>query len=172
MSGQITTTDETTLCQGVIEAEHYLIHHGRMWASGWTSQNIAAAGTSYFLMRTGDHEVHAAWQVEADKEVLVDLFENPTITVDGAAQAVLNVDRDSAAVTGVTCFALATVGALGTWLPDPHIIGDAASGGKVGGRARSATEWVFLEDEEYILRVVTLAVNTRVNMVWRFYEEL
>ena len=171
MGGQTTKTDRYTDSQWSIAVEHGLIHDDRMWSSVFPTTNIAAAGVTNFILICHDYDVHFTYRVETDKASLVDVYEDPTVTVNGAAMAVLNVKRDSAAATGVLCYSGSTVTVNGTLL-DPHILGDAVGGGKSGEEQRSHTEWVAEAGHTYLSQVTTLGVNTRINMAWRFYEEL
>jgi hypothetical protein len=164
-------SDEVSSALASIRLEHLWIHNERMWSSSYPTTNIAGAGITNFIIRCDANVVHFKWRVEVDKAALVDLYEDPTVTVAGVAMAVLNISRGSAAATAVTCFSGSTIGVNGTFL-EPHILGDAAAGGKTGDLHRSASEWEGLANEDYLLVVTTLGANTRINVNWRFYEEL
>jgi hypothetical protein len=142
-----------------------------MWLSSTPVLAIAAAGVTNFLLLNSTNECHFVWAVEADKRTTVTLYENPTITVNGAARVPVNTHRDSAAATAVTCFSGSTVTANGTFL-EAGLLGDAAGGGASGGETRALGEWIGTASEDYLLVVTTTAVNTNLVVKWRFYEEL
>ena len=162
-------TDPDTGAEWDISVEHGMIHAGRMFSSCFITTNIAVAGVTNFLLRNGAQEVHFVYRVESDKQAIVNLYENPTVTVAGAGMAELNVNRNSANTTLVTCFSGSTIAANGTPL-ESHILGTAAAGGSFGGEGRAAEEWEGLVSEDYLVAVQTLGVNTRINLCWRWYE--
>ncbi len=154
-----------------IEAEHGLIHAGRMFSASFPTTNIAGAGVTNFLLRPDASETHFRWRVESDKLAFVDVYEDPTVTLDGAPVEVLNVNRDSLLATGVLCFSGATIAVDGTLL-DPHILGDAGGGGGMGDTHKGVVEWAGNAALDYLWVVTTLGVNTRINWNVRFYEVL
>lgn len=150
-----------------------LVHDGRVFTSGSTVIMVAAAGITNFLLRipaavAGGVPTHFWYRIKTSGETHVDLYEDPTVTVDGNARPPINVNRNSAAVTAVTCFSESTIGVDGTYL-DSHVVGSA--GGKMGGSATARVSWHGLVGEEYLLVVETLAANLEISVTWRFFEE-
>jgi hypothetical protein len=130
---------------------------------------VAAAGTTNFILVNGANELHFQYEFEADKRCDLVLYENPTITVNGTAMAPVNTNRNSAATTAVTAFYGSTIAVNGDQR-ETHIVGDAAGGGSVGGQVRAFGEWEGAPSVDWLIAVVSAAVNTDMALKWRFYE--
>lgn len=166
---QTAETDFVTECQGAIDEEHLLLHKERIWVSGSTVIGVAAAGITNFLLRVpAVIHAHFTYRVESNMEVAINLYEGPTITNVTDARPPLNAHRGSLEVTAVLCYSESVIGVDGTYM-DSRMIG--AAGRSTGGASRSINEWVGEPSEDYLLTVETFAVNGRICVTWRFYEE-
>ena len=170
---QTLRTDPRSGAAVTLDWHEELVHHERMWHSSSTRIVVAIAGVTNFLLMVpavvgGGAATHFWYRVESTGQVSADLYENPTITVNGNARPPVNVDRESAAATTVTCFSESTIGANGTYLTS-RVSG--AAKGKVGGVAESASAWHGSVNEDYLLVVTTYANDIEIVVTWRFHEE-
>ena len=163
--------DPVTGSQFSVDVWHALIHAERLWHSPSGLVNVAASGDYYFLLRNSTNVSHARYTVDVNKECIVYLYENPTVTDAGTGVGEVNRDRESTATTGVTCFIGSTIAADGTLL-DNHILGSAAGGGAYGDNLNTELEWNFKASEDYIVKVTVLNNDTDITFSWTWYEEL
>lgn len=151
-----------------------LVHNERMWHSASTRIVVAIAGTTNFLLRipaavADGYATHFWYRIESTGQISADLYENPTITLVGNARPPVNVNRESAETTAVTCFSESTIGVNGTYLTS-RVFG--AAKGKAGGVAESGSAWHGSVDEDYLLVVTTHANDIEICVTWRFHEEI
>ena len=146
------------------------IGEGRMFSVASPIITVAGAGETDFICRVpADVHIHFSVEVAATKLSHFELYEGPTITVEGAAMAPLNTNRRLAALASVcTTFYGSIITVDGLYL-EGFIVGDSVGGGKGGGAERSK-KWVSAEDEDYLLRITTTAAATDIVLRARFWE--
>ena len=167
-------TSPFTDAQWVVSQCGALAQEGRKWNSPFIVTNIAGAGDTDFLLLNDVNVASFSYNVESDKEALVYVYENPTITANGAALPIILLNRNnpSGLTTDVETYSGATIAAVGDFR-DSHILGDAAGGGKTGGDESSGTcAWVVEPGSNWLLRVTTVGANTRIDLNFRWCENI
>lgn len=146
-----------------------LVHLGEMFSTCSGIRTIAAAGTTdHLLIVPAAYDAcHLWYRVESNAEFWTTLYENPTITNNGVAMNVYNVNRTSANTTLVTAFRASVIAAPGVALECQ--IGGA--GNKIGGTTESGMAWHGDGNQDYLIRVTTTAVNQEIVVAWRFHTE-
>lgn len=109
-------------------------------------------------------------EVAADNEILVELYENPTINSNGVVLIAYNADRNSTNSSTVNFY------------KDPdwdYNTGTRLSVGKTGasggplktGGTIAGFEWILKQNEDYIIKVTPSNNNTEVTMLIEYDEE-
>ena len=171
---QILRTSQFTGSVWTVDCGTGLVHEGRKWHSPYIITNIAAAGNTDFLLLNGVNVCLFSYEVESDKQALVYLYEAPTITANGAALPIINLNRNDPVGVAATVetYSGATIAAPGTFR-DSHILGTSLNGGRVGGDEGSGQcAWVIAPSSNWLLRVTTVGVNTRIVLHWRWCEDI
>lgn len=151
-----------------IDLEHARIHEGRGFAVSLTASVANAANFDLLLKNPAASHPHLRlYKITAqDAPGTVRLYENPTTTLDGAAEPALNLNRNSANVADLAVFSSPTVSAAGTQLEADFIAGEKKTGGSM---VDVTQEWILKPSEDYLLRYtnnsgVTTAIS--VNLFW------
>ena len=154
--------------------EHYLVHEGKMFTTGYSaSVNNSANMDIRIAPGAASAELHCAISVVAGGQVTVYLYEAPTISV-GTALTLVNLNRVSSRTMSWLFYHTPTVGAVGSNI---LINGRILPGGvtpqtRIGGGIRPGTEWEFDPTKEYLLRITnTSGATTVINPTFEFYEE-
>jgi len=99
----------------------------------------------------------------------VELYENPTLGAAGTARTPFNFNRNSSTVAQVTIDEGQTISAVGTLLTRSSI-GQAGSGNTTVGGAAGGGGMVLKLDEDYLLRITSLAASNVVSYSFLWSE--
>jgi hypothetical protein len=161
-----------TRTQTVIDYPHYELHAGKFYYVASISPELDTA-SYYWKITTPNSAVRAHFTLALSCNVLTNgyLYENPTVNVAGAAQASFNGNRNSANVATVTWTKGDTSTADGTLLWAATFGGSGGGGAKTGGDAGTRQEIILKANEEYFIKVTTLANDGIVNLSAGWYED-
>lgn len=142
-----------------IDTIHARVHAGQMFQADYMATGVANSGTIEMLVKCPvGSVVHMAFEVGAGGDAKLELFENPTVTVDGTSIAATNRNRRSSLVANATVFHTPTTTADGTALIPHGILVPGGSGGNsAGGQNEGFAEWVLKADEDYLIRLTNVS---------------
>lgn len=151
---------------------HEKIHQGNFF-SGWAVDTaVAALGFFDVLVEVGTSAAHMLFSVTASQLLSVELYEGPTIDVEGLSMPIDARNRDdirTPTTVAQTNPSLLTLGGLiDTW----HIPG-GSGGNAPGGMVNSFNEWLLAPDTNYLLSVANnlTAGAAVVRVGLEFYED-
>ena len=145
--------DELTPSVTMIDVPHNRTHVGDMYSVSHLFTSVAVAASVDILIKVGSNkDLHFIFSVGAGAEAYVYFYENPTITDNGTAIPIYNMNRDSSNTSDATAYYTPTVGAVGTQLCVDLIPG-ATKQKDAGGNIRHDTEWILDENKNYMIRV-------------------
>ena len=158
-----------------ILAAHQQIHNGKGFTHNDRHLNLANAGVSDHLIKVGDNALHVTYfgVVATGSPVVVEYYENTTVSADGTPMALGNNNRTSEKVTTATMFEGPTITGVGdrlggTEIPDITVGAGQSSGGQaiLGGG-----EWILKPNTNYLYRITNnsgSAINYNITL---FYYE-
>ena len=147
------------------EVEHQEVHEGEMFSFTEDLVSLGTGGAIYKIV-PASKQVHIIMRLVSAGKCRIHLHENPTTSANGTAQALVNRNRDSANVTGISVFKGPTVSANGTLLMTDLV----GSSGTAGGGSRGAVEWILKPGDTYLLRVVPAQGTTDTLIDLNWYE--
>ena len=132
------------------DIRHRLAMDGNLFMVGRRSVGQPAGSENDFLIKTGAKALLLSLEVapEPGANFLVEFYEAPTITADGAATALCNMNRVSDRTLLTTCFSAPTVTAPGNLLFNCVGTVDLGSGG-----THHNGLWVLAPNTKYLLRM-------------------
>jgi hypothetical protein len=164
LSGEDQDTD--SLC--VIDYIHREIHEGEHFFVALISTELDTT-SYYWKITTPDSDTHIHFTLELSCNVACNgfLYENPTVNVAGTAATEFNSDRNSAAVATAAVTYGDTSTADGTLLWS-NTFGGSGGPAKTSGNVGTREEIILKRNEEYFVKVTTLANDGFVNcrMIW------
>lgn len=155
-----------------IEEEHHMVHKEVAYVAGSVSDVLGLGGVQNWMLRTPalPVELHAKFSINSDNVGDFQLFENATVSADGAAVTIFNLSRSSSNTTDAQLFKGPTITDDGTELP-PVRIGVNAPPIRAGATARTGFEWILKPDTIYLFRFTADNANTKATIGVEFYEE-
>lgn len=162
----------------VIQSDHNYIHAGKAYNMPLFIDDLASAGVSYIRLTTPDnltsytHFRPIGFSTVASG-VLLEFFEEPTLTTQGTTKTPVNRNRNSSKSANTTIGTGATVSADGT-LVLSATVGSGGNQAKTGGgSADGSTEEIVLKPStDYVIKVTNIgAVTTDIYISVFWYEE-
>lgn len=158
--------DEYGYAVATIPWEHRLIHEG--WMHRYPAKiTIATSGTFYnfLIVCPAGGEIHWSWTFSADEKARLHVFENPTVTANGAddTAAVYNVKRSSALTLDTTIYSGATVSANGDLRECRYI--DKEAGGH-----RAENEIEMAENTTILFQIEALKNDSIAHIQFDMYD--
>jgi len=145
--------DEITPSLTSIDVPHNRVHVGDMYSVCHLFTSVGAAASVDLLIRVGaNKDLHFLFSVSAGAEAYVRFYEEPTITTNGTAITIFNMNRCSSNTSDATAYHTPTLGAVGNQICVDLIPG-AIKNKDVGGTIRHDTEWILDENKDYVIRV-------------------
>ena len=167
-SGNVYEDAIPSKCMPTIEIDHYFTHAGATFSC--TDEATAPAlDVVYYLIRTNGFPVHLIHYnfVSTQANALIELFETPTTTDDGAEMTVNNKNRTSSNTSTTQVFLNPTVSPGGDGYELEH---DMITGGKHTGGAsfdEGGYEWVLAPNTDHLLKYTNRA-NQNDNFTHKF----
>ncbi len=156
-----------------VEQAHTKIHEGWHFTINdvTTGVNIAAPKRYHLLAPSilSEAQVHFIFMVQADKGILVQLFESPTVTVNGTAMTPINNDRNSPNTSVLDLYEDPIVTVDGTLIYE-KISGTTTIGGEVGSESDHSREFLLKSNTRYQLKITVLADTTALSTHFNWYE--
>jgi len=151
---QILLVDPDTSSLVMMEWEHHQVHEGQMFHAEHSFGTVANNNNADMRLLTGAKEAHVVFFIGHGGQCLFYLYETPNQS-GGTAVPVVNMNRNSAHVAGVTVFhGPAVVGVGSTPLVNGRLLsGGTSPNSRVGGGIRTGTEYEFKPATEYLMRV-------------------
>lgn len=151
--------DESSGGRITIETEHAKIHAGLTFDFTVINATLAAAGSHYILIKPNGAGVHVRrLGIHGDNTpVLVELFESPAGTADGAEQsAPVNRNRYSSIPSPLRFYLNPTVTNTGTLLRTEPVYSGKKESGESNGLG---LEWILKGDLVYLLKITNNAAQ-------------
>ncbi len=161
--------DELTKSLVMIPVSQCQLHLGQVFTTDKLAVGVTAAAATDMLIRVGAVDAYLDCFVSAGVDVLVEIFEGPTTTADGAALPTFNRKRSSPKVATALFFDLPTVTVDGTRITRLLIPGGGP--GNSAGLAISIPVSMILTTGDYILRVTNRDAGLAdIGVITSFYE--
>lgn len=154
-----------------MDAVHHMIHEGLMYTSVYLSLSITDDSSIVVLVRTGaTQSAHARITAGSGGDATLEVFENPTITLDGSAVDVWNRNRYSSNTAATEVYSGPTVSDFGTSIYYGLMVG--GTGGQAAGSTGSGfDEWILKANEEYVFRLTNKSGQAHSGFIeLNFYE--
>lgn len=162
--------DTTTNALKVINYSHVELHSGDHYIHR-KHHSIAKAGVLDHLIITPNTTrwAHFTIGIEAvDSSVIAELYEDTTVSANGAVQTVRNRNRNFPDNNTTLIYAGPTVTTVGTFLSDAFLGAGKFSG---GGAARDAEEILLKQNAIYLFRITEQNIlATEINIIFDWYE--
>lgn len=158
----------------VMDVVHHEVHEGEMRHGGYTVTSLGNGANLELLLDVGAVDAHSTWEVFAGGQVVVSLWESPTVGSLGTALPVWNMNRTVTTTAASALYHTPSVTATGTiTLVNARILpGGTSPTTRVGGGIRSGAEWILAPETAYLMRVTnTSGGSIAVNVVTEWYEE-
>jgi len=151
-----------------VKAIHWRIKESKQWLSSYCWEDVAAAASVYFQIKTDATKVaHGYIVIESSGMTKVELFENPTLNSDGTAVAGNCLNRETVVAAKTEIYRDPDVSADGT-LIEGGVLGTAgkftAAGGDIAGGY-----WLLKPNEYYLIKVTnrgTEAIDLCIQYGW------
>ena len=154
-----------------IEFEHHMVHDGQSFTCDDYDSEVDIAAPKYWHIITPNTlaRVHIKMTLISDTPGLAEFFENPTTTGNGVALTIYNNDRNSTVATTALIYRDPTVTLDGARLA-ADLLGTNNPKTRFGGATREQAEWIFKQNEQYLLKFTTDANDARVAVQIEYYE--
>jgi hypothetical protein len=120
----------------------------------YTNTVVSSALTRYFIKTGNPLSMHVIFRVLADSRCDIKMYEGSTVSADGTAQTAFRLNRESTKDIQAQIFLNPTVSNIGTLIYDGYNGGGGQGSGAFGGSlAHDDAEWIFKQDENYIIEV-------------------
>lgn len=157
-----------------IDIEHHKIHEGRSFVAYIIDTTVnsgeANAKEIHILTPNTAARFHIFGVLQATNSGIVEIRENPTITVNGSAVVKGNRDRNSVIVSVLEIYEDPTVTVDGL-LISGGLVGANDVGNKgIGGIDRTDAEFILKQNEQYLIRFIADNDNTKIVIRLNWYE--
>ena len=171
----VNTVDSVENARVTIAFQHHQLHDGHHYTVATVDSDVDIAGPKYVRITAPDttKRIHLVGVVSASAACLVELYEDPTILVDGDALTKQNNDRNSANVSTATTFEDTTTQAPnndGTLLFAGRIGGTGVAQTRFAGSVADREEWILKQAATYLVKVTVDTDSTEVAIVLTWYE--
>ena len=169
-------TDATTGALEIVDYAHHEIHSGSHFYIEATASIANGANLDFlWVVPNTTKWPHALWELEAEKEITMSLYEAVSTSASGSAVAIVNNNRNSTKTPGVTAFTGPTLtsGALGDEGNGGTLIWSATvgSGRKIGGESGRGHELVAKQNTKYWFRITNASGDASwINYDFNWYE--
>lgn len=157
---------------GATDLEQMAVSMGRYFAVGHYDAALVNTASIDILVRTGSAGIMRTMMLggllASGGSALLEVFQAPTITADGNALAVLQVNQLSPNINNTLTFEAPTVSATGTMIFRLFVPG-GSGGNSVGATSSPFQRLLTLPDTDYLIRGTNLsgqAVNMSLNLNW------
>ena len=159
--------EEDTNALIVIDSIHERIHSGEGFQFSLRQTNIPASTVSYLLMNTTLSATHFRdYSIRCDSNpILVELYEEPTITSYGNLTSSKNRNRFSNHTSDSLIYLNSTISNDGTLLFVDEIYSNNNKAGEISG---VPVEWLLKKDSTYLIKITNNNGNN-VNCVYNFF---
>lgn len=168
--------DSSTRSIQVLEYSHHEIHSGsHYFVDGSATVNTGTNLDFLWVVPDTTAWPHALWEIDAEYEVTMSMYESVVTSADGSAVTIFNNNRNSANTAGVAAYTGPTLnsGALGDGSDGGNLVWQkvVGSGKKVGGDAGREHEFIGKQNTKYWFRISnTSGTNSWVNYDFNWYE--
>lgn len=131
---------------------------GVAFSAEHTEINVATEGIMDVLVRVGTNDILSWLAATVSVQMLVSLFENPTITSPGTPIIVINRDRTSATTTATTVEHTPTIAVTGTELLGSFVPGGTRSQA-IGSSQQTQAPWKLKASTNYLLRLTNVGAT-------------
>jgi len=133
---------------------------------------VADNASVYLLGKVGaDKNAHGDFRVSSEGKVYIELYEAPTITLDGTAETILSVNRQTLGTPTATLWHTPTIAADGTQL-NCSMLGTAGRKEGAGGISAAGCYFLFKKSTNYLLKVTNKkGAAADINMSYSWHEE-
>lgn len=155
-----------------IDYEHHEIHGGsHFFIEDFVTLN--ASDTLDIVAQTPDttEEIHLVWELQSQKEIEFEIYEDATITYNGTDLTARNNNRRSANTTSLVNFeADPTVTDVGTLIAQ-LCIGDTTNPNRgIPGGGQRNRELILKRNSNYIFRITSLVNDNCITYLGEWYE--
>jgi hypothetical protein len=172
------TIDRETNVAKTISFEHGKVHDKEMFTLSDYDSDVDIASPKYWHIKTASgYELHLVCAISASGSCLIELYEDPTFSgagaSDGTSKTTYNNYRGATNTLNASFYYDADIGATGsdgTAICTEYIPGTDRGQMRVGGEARTGSEWVLKADTSYLFKVTPGADDTILNFVAECYE--
>lgn len=165
------TAGQDEISGGVIFVDnaHHEVHEGAMYVCHFMVEDVANDEGIQILLILNGYDAHTVWAAQAGGDALVHLYENPTVSANGASLTPFNVNRNYPNNSGVAAYSGPTVSDNGIELLSQFLPG--GSGGNAdGGAIRTGTEFILNGANSYLFSMVNVAGTAQtLNLIVPFY---
>lgn len=154
----------------IMEAEHHKVHEEKFYTVSDYDSSVDTGTPKYWHIKTPDTSLRAHLKilVSTDTGGLIELFENPTTSADGAALTAYNNDRNSGNTSSFSFYKDPTVSADGTSIEISRI--GAGRDKRLGGTARQPSEIILRQNEQYLVKITPDSNGAKVTINIGMYE--
>lgn len=157
----------------IIMGPHHEIHEKNSYTYPFVDLDVDIAAPKYILLRTPDtdEEQHLTVLLSADGVAEGELFENPTVSVDGDPRVFINRNRRiPLGVANCLLFEDPTITLDNLRLAHIDFGGAGLGQMKLTGDASIRDEFVLARNQDYVIKVTVSADNTHVGIQPDIYE--
>jgi len=154
-----------------IDSVHSEIHEGHFFECTAYDNSIDNAAAIDLLVVTGSRRCHIVFQGAVGGNSVAYLYENTTVSDNGAAVTIHNKYRNALMSPSVAVYSGPTITSVGVLLHSSFLPGGTKSFAG-GGQTRTESEWVLKPNANYLARMVNIsggAVPASIALEW--YEE-
>ena len=155
--GVAVTVDPTHLALATIDLPHYKVHAGlHHVCHSWSNVGGAESVLDVLLRVPAAKFPHLKWSFTTGDAFTFTFYEGTIVSANGTALTVVNNNRNSTNVAGVTTFLSPTVTTAGTAL----MSGQLSIGARSGGSDSRDSEFILKPSTNYLLRFIKSNAGT------------
>lgn len=160
--------------QPVIDTTHQKIHEGRAFIVTDVDTDVDIAGPKYYRFTTPntDVEIHFVFSVFCNAAAVIQFYENPTINAAGTEMTAYNMYRDNSQSATLTARYDCTTTSDGTLIYSGRVGTSGVPVSNSGGVGGSRHEFILKQNEDYVLKITTVADNNATAVDFTWYEVL
>jgi len=135
----------------VTPIERDLVRDGVVFSTFHTFGAVAAATSKWIHIKLpATHRANMRWRFMSEAKIDYYVYENPTLTNDGTAISVFDMNRSTANTSNVLAYHTPTISNVGTMI-DNGMIGTSGFLADSGGSVSQMADWIFKADESYLV---------------------
>ncbi len=150
---------------------HLRVHSSMMFHGGY-SASVNNNNSLDVRFVTGTKEVHFSATAISGAQAQLYVYEGSNIS-GGTPVSLYNMRRSATNIAESKAYSAPSVTAVGVPLINGRLLpGSTNPSNRVGGEARSGTEWILKPSTSYLLRITNVSGSaTTLSFVFEFYEE-